>query len=99
MSVLPVQHREVSPASSGIVKPLQLAGNPARFRFRRFQFHDANLFAFGPVRLKELLRKFGTDLIHADCLRRHAKNVGRRSVIVRQRDCGTASNPAPLSSR
>ena len=55
--MLAIQHRAASPRPARLVQPLDFAGHPVRFLFRRCKFRDADFFSRGIVGDQRLVRQ------------------------------------------
>src|SRR6266478_2816129 len=85
MRVLAVKHGKILPAPPRSMNALEFARHPSRFLFRSCQLHDADLFTGGFVWREDFLWKVGAYGILPDHLHRHAQDVWRRAIVLRQR--------------
>src|SRR6267378_2670933 len=83
--MLAVEHGKIPPASPRSMNALEFARHPSRFFFWGCQLDDADLFTGRFVWRKDFLWKVGAYGILPDHLHRHAQDVRRRAIVLRQR--------------
>src|SRR6202035_1738978 len=77
--------REIAPGAFGAVQTLQLVGYPQSFLVLVGQLDHADALAFRARWGKQLGWKIRADLVLRDHLCGHAQDVGRRTVVFRER--------------
>src|SRR6266446_10612249 len=82
--MLAVQHGKIFPASPRSMNAFEFARHPSRFVFWSCQLHDADLVTWRFVWREDFLWKVGAYGILPDHLHRHAQDVWRRAIVLRQ---------------